>query len=120
MYHLLAATLIAALGSSQVAAAPTKPASCATNHGQAAHLVQAAPVDYPESFKMVAASTKALIRVDLSATGRVLNTSVAKSTGSVILDRAAIAAVASSVYSPATDACSGVAGSYAVEVDLDN
>lgn len=119
MYQLLAATLIAALGSSQVSAAPTKPASCTTDHEQA-RLVQAASVDYLAIAKMVTDSDTALIRVDLSETGRVLNTRVAKSSGSSILDRAAIAAVSSSVYVPETQACNGVAGSYAVEVDFNN
>lgn len=119
MYHLLAATLIAAFGSSQVAAAPTKAVSCSTEH-EKAHLVRAEPVDYPAIFELATASATAQILVDLSETGRVLNTRVAKSSGSSILDRAAIVAVASSLYTPETTACTGVAGSYAVDVDFEN
>jgi TonB family protein len=52
--------------------------------------------------------------------GRVLNASVARSSGSSILDRAALDTVASSTYAPETDACTAVAESYAVEVHFDD
>jgi TonB family protein len=119
MYHLLAATLAAALGSSQVATIAAKPASCTTDHEQA-RLVQATPVDYPPIFKEIIVSDRAFIRVNLSDTGRVMNTAIAKSSGNSSLDRAAVAAVNSSTYAPESNACSAVAGSYAIEVDFDD
>ncbi len=60
------------------------------------------------------------VRVDISGSGRLSGTSVAKSSGYDILDKAAVAAVAALKFNPETQACAPVAGSYAVDVEFAN
>jgi protein TonB len=116
MSYLLAAVLSTVVGSSQVAVAPTHPASCAVD--QSARIVEAVPPEYPPLAVINGLSGKALIRVDISETGHVVGSWVRTSSGSGILDQAALRAVNATVYAPETKACTSIAGSYGVEVEF--
>ena len=60
----------------------------------------------------------AKIRVDLDAAGEVRSVSVYESTGSMELDRAALAAARESHYAPEEHDCQKIAGSYLFTVDF--
>lgn len=60
----------------------------------------------------------AMIKVDLDAQGRVTGASVYKSTGSLELDRAAMAAARESSYAPEERNCQAVSGSYLFKVEF--
>lgn len=60
----------------------------------------------------------AKVRVDLDATGNVLGASIYQTTGSMELDRAALAAARASRYTPEERDCKNVSGSYLFIVDF--
>jgi len=117
MYQLLTAAVTAALLSSPVAVASTHPASCTVNY-QPASIVHSVAPEYPEIAKAERITGTTVIRVDLSETGRVKGSSVAVSSGSMILDQAALRTAQSMVYAPEILSCRAVPGSYAVEVEF--
>lgn len=117
MYASLATATMAALLSSPVAVAPERPASCKAN--QPAHIVRYINPEYPMIAQLGGVTGTSVIRVDLSDDGGISGTYVATSSGSSILDRAAIGAAKSMVYAPATQSCAPTSGSYAVEVTFD-
>jgi protein TonB len=61
---------------------------------------------------------QAKVQVDLDASGNVVGTSIYESTGSMELDRAALAAARASRYAPEERDCKNVAGSYLFIVDF--
>ncbi|HKU66993.1 MAG TPA: TonB family protein [Candidatus Baltobacteraceae bacterium] len=61
---------------------------------------------------------QAKVQVDLDASGGVVNASVYQSTGSMELDRAALAAARASRYAPEERDCKNVSGSYLFVVDF--
>jgi protein TonB len=61
---------------------------------------------------------QAKVQVDLDASGNVVGTSIYQSTGSMELDRAALAAARASRYAPEERDCKNVAGSYLFVVDF--
>ncbi len=63
-------------------------------------------------------NTTAKIKVDLDATGNVTSASVYESTGSMQLDRTALAAARASRYAPEEKNCKNVSGSYLFTVDF--
>jgi TonB family protein len=117
MLHLLAALTIATLGSSPTAQGAHVPASCIADNA-AAHIVEAVPAEYPPLAIISGVRGKTIIRVDLTDTGRVERSSVLTTSGSVVLDRAALQAANATRYAPETLSCTPIAGSYAVEVDF--
>lgn len=61
---------------------------------------------------------QAKVQVDLDAAGTVVNASIYQSTGSMELDRAALAAARASRYAPEERDCKNVSGSYLFVVDF--
>jgi len=62
----------------------------------------------------------ATVQVDLDETGRVTNAMVVRSSGSIVLDRAAIKTVLSASYEPASAGNVPVAGAFDIVVDFAN
>ncbi len=62
----------------------------------------------------------AVVQVDLDETGRVTNATVVRSTGNLVLDRAAIKTVQSASYEPASAGNVPVAGAFDIVVDFAN
>lgn len=62
---------------------------------------------------------QAKVQVDLDASGNVLGASIYQSTGSLELDRAALAAARASRYAPEERDCKNVSGSYLFVVDFE-
>jgi TonB family protein len=61
----------------------------------------------------------AKVKVDLDASGDVVGTSIYTSTGSMELDRAALAAARASRYAPEQRECKNVPGSYLFIIDFE-
>jgi protein TonB len=117
MSVLLPAAITAALLSNPAAMASAHPASCTVAY-QPARIVQSGKPEYPAIARLDGLAGTTRIRVDLGETGSVLNTYVTVSSGSSVLDQAAIRTAKSMVYAPETRSCAGTAGSYAVEVEF--
>ena len=60
-----------------------------------------------------------MVKVSLSATGSVLGATIYKSSGSALLDNAAVQAAKESSYSPEIDNCAKVAGDYIFRADFE-
>lgn len=115
MYQLLAAVLTAALFPSPVVAGEHV-ASCAAD--RSVRPIQVARPEVPALAQLEHLSGTSVVRVDLSDTGSVSSAYVAVTSGSSILDRAAIRTAKSMVYAPETRSCRPVPGLYAVEVEF--
>jgi TonB family protein len=118
MFHLftplLAATLVAASGP---VSAQTHGASCAADD-RPARVARAVTPETPAVAEMLRLSGTTIVRVDLSNTGDVVGAAVARSSGSSMLDRAALAAARAQAYAPQIKDCRPVAGSYAIAVEF--
>ena len=68
--------------------------------------------------KMFPGQKVTLVKVHLSATGSVLGTSIAKSSGDKDLDRAAIVAANASEFTPESKNCKSVASYYVFRVEF--
>ena len=119
MYKVISAAFAAVLFSNSVAAASAKPASCAVADRPAV-IVRWEDVQRPAIAKFENLTGTSVIQVDLSETGALEGAYVAVSSGSGILDQAAIRAAKSTVYAPETRSCKPVSGSYAVWVEFDD
>jgi protein TonB len=97
--------------------ATPKPA-CAKPHVDATTTNPVAP-ETPETAREQGATGTAQVRVSLSATGSVLSTTVYKSSGSPLLDQAALQAARQSSYAPEIDDCVKVAGDYIFRADFE-
>jgi TonB family protein len=117
MSKLIALSTVAALFSTTGSIAQAHPASCAADR-QPASIVQASTPDYPVIAQAAGLTGTSVIRIDLSETGSVVSAFVAHSSGSVVLDRAALRTARSMTYAPETQSCKTVPGSYAVEVEF--
>jgi protein TonB len=103
-------------------AAPTliateKPA-CVQPHVDAATTNPVVP-ETPETAREQGATGSVQVKVSLSATGSVLATTVYKSSGSPLLDEAALRAARQSSYAPEIDDCVRVAGDYIFRADFE-
>lgn len=94
--------------------ATPKPACSAPD--VAAKTIVTQPADMPDDAAGYAG--RARVKVDLDASGNVLNASIYESTGSMELDRAAVAAAQASRYAPEQRDCKNVSGSYLFVVDF--
>jgi TonB family protein len=83
-------------------------------------VVKAVPVDFPQLQRDLGYRTTVIIRVELTATGKLTSASVAKSSGNGTLDRNALDAVSNSTFAPGSIAGLPIGGSYAVSVDFDS
>lgn len=98
-----------------IAPTPTPKPACSAPDVPAKTLVTqnaAAPED------ATAYSGEAKVQVDLDASGNVIGASIYQSTGSMELDRAALAAARASRYAPEERDCKNVSGSYLFIVDF--
>ncbi len=104
---LLALTLAATNGSP----------SCAVPNADAATIIAAMPIksDIAEDNHYTG---KALVQIDLDESGNVKGTSIAKSSGYITLDRAALAAAQESAFRPEYQDCQPRPGTYLFEVDF--
>ena len=118
MVHLFTPLLTAALVASPgpAPAGETHGASCAND--QPARVSRAVTPETPAIAEMQRLTGTTMVRVDLSSTGEVLATAVARSSGSPMLDRAALATARAQGYVPEFKDCRPVAGSYGIEVEF--
>ena len=119
MFHLFTPLLTAALvaSSGPLPAAQTHGASCAADD-QPARVARAVAPEKPAIAEMQKLSGTTVVQVDLSDTGEVLGTAVARSSGSPMLDRAALATARAQAYAAEIKACRPVGGSYGIEVEF--
>jgi protein TonB len=96
--------------------ASTKPAAC-TAPNVSASIARAITPNYPDIAQWQGAGGTVVVRVDLSETGKLLSASVARSSGSPILDMAAVQTAKQMTYTPELRSCEPVAGSYTVDVE---
>jgi TonB family protein len=116
-------TIIAVLGTLSViemaASAVPSLARLTRPHCNAPAPISAAvPADYPVLASEQKLSGKALVQIDLAGTGTVRNATIARTSGSTSLDRAALEAARSQTYSPKVVACRPAGGSYLIDVNL--
>jgi protein TonB len=95
---------------------PTPKPACSAPDIPARTLVTQA-VDKPDDADGYSGEAK--VKVDLDASGDVLGASIYESTGSMQLDRAAVAAARASRYAPEERDCKNVPGSYLFIVDFE-
>jgi protein TonB len=91
-----------------------KPACSAPDIAAKTLVTQSA--DRPENADVYTGTAK--VQVDLDASGNVVGASIYQSTGSMELDRAAVAAARASRYAPEERDCKNVSGSYLFVVDF--
>ena len=99
------------------AAQPPVKATCSTPD-HLANLKVAYDPEYPLIAKEQGIKGSALVHVGLARSGAVQSATIAKSSGSDILDREALASVRASKYEPETVSCQPVAGEYIVDVNF--
>lgn len=118
---LLAAMIaLAGLGlTTSHALADDQTQACWAPDRPAAVLTSAIP-DYPEMARLQRAEGTALVQVNIAASGRLENATIARSTGNEHLDREALRAVLASRFAPAVAGCQPIAGRYLYEVEFRN
>lgn len=100
-------------------ATPTAPPTPAcSDPDAAARALSAVAPDTPQDAVAQGATGTAQIRVDLNSLGEVVGVSVYGSTGSMLLDDAALEAARESRYAPEQHNCKPIAGSYLYKVDF--
>jgi protein TonB len=114
----LAATALPAPTLTPAPVALTPKPSCA-HPESAAHTIDAAQPDTPESARERGATGTATVRVDLAETGAVRGVAIAQSAGDPSLDAAALDAARRSTYAPEIEDCSARPGSYLFRVEFD-
>jgi protein TonB len=92
--------------------------SCVQPHVDATTTNPIAP-DTPETAREQGATGTVQVKVSLTATGSVLAAAVYKSSGSPLLDEAAVRAARQSTYAPEIDDCVKVAGDYIFRADFE-
>jgi protein TonB len=97
--------------SGPIVATPTPKPACSAPDVPAKTLVAQTP-EVPEDAQAQGYTGTAKVKVDLDASGNVTGTSIYTSTGSMELDRAALAAARASRYAPEERNCKTVPGSY--------
>lgn len=97
---------------------PTPKPACAQPHVDATTTNPVVP-DTPEMAKQQGATGTVQVRVSLSPTGSVVSASVYKSSGSSLLDQAAVQAAKASSYAPEIDNCEKVAGDYIFRAEFE-
>ena len=92
---------------------------CSSPYADAATIAKFTP-ETPQIALDQGLSGVAQVKVDLSADGRVLDASIFASTGSSILDHAAVDAAKRTTYAPKIVDCARVPGSYLFRVEFQN
>ena len=98
--------------------APTPKPACAQPHVDATTTNPVTP-DTPEMAKQQGATGTVQVKVSLDPAGHVVGASVYKSSGSALLDQAAVQAAKQSSYAPEIDNCAKVAGDYIFRADFE-
>lgn len=98
---------------------PTPKPACAQPHVEPTPKSLVQP-DYPEIAREQGASGTARVQVTLDAQGNVLNATINQSSGSPVLDKAAIDAAKASTFYPEIDNCEAVGGTYVVSEQFDS
>jgi protein TonB len=115
------AAFSAALGVATLVAATdptsTHGASCAVE-SRSASIVDASPPEYPDPARPEALTGQTIVRVTLAENGRLTSAAVEKTSGSPVLDFAAVRAAKAMTFAPEIAACRSVAGTYAVEINF--
>ncbi len=75
--------------------------------------------DTPETAREQGTTGTVQVKVSLSATGSVIAAIVYKSSGSPLLDQAAVRAAKQSAYAPEIDRCVKVSGDYVFRADFE-
>lgn len=104
---------------SEPAPTPTPKPVCSSPYADAATITKFTP-ETPQLALDQGLSGVAQVKVDLSADGRVLDAGIFESTGSSILDHAAVDAAKRTTYTPKIVECSRVPGSYLFRVEFQN
>ncbi len=100
-------------------ATPTPKPACTAPDVPAKTIAPVAP-EIPQLASEEGLTGTTEVEVHLSASGAVLDASVYRSSGSMLLDRAAIGAARASSYSPEQRACRNIPGSYLFSAQFDN
>ncbi len=93
--------------------------ACLTPNSDATTAKAIAP-EYPDIDKQQGVSGTAVIRVDLDASGFLVNAAVASSSGDATLDAAALTAARASTYLPEKRNCQDVPGSFLFRAEFNN
>lgn len=96
---------------------PALSANCETPNVSAGTIYGATP-ETPSVARVMHLTGTTYVQVDLEADGSIANTSVSKSSGTPLLDRAALQAARESTFRPEIRGCAPVAGSYIFVVDF--
>jgi protein TonB len=107
---LFAAAGLAALSS--VAPASAEESAACAEPQSAATVITAVPPEVPEIVEQLGDTGEAWIQVDLLPNGTLQNASIRQSTGSALLDRAALEAAKAAQFKAERKNCVGVAGTY--------
>jgi len=86
----------------------------------AAHVITPITPDTPELARQEGLSGVTEVRVDLGADGQVESVSIYRTSGSTLLDAAALRAAKASRYAPSQHACQSLSGSYIFRAVFDN
>jgi len=99
---------------------PVIPTPSCTEPDVAAHVVNAITPDTPELARQEGLNGVTEVRVDLRPDGTVDSVSVYRSSGSTLLDGAALRAAKASTYAAASHDCRNLSGSYIFKAEFDN
>jgi len=102
-------------GTAEPAPTDTPRPACATPN-VAAHAIDAVTAEAPDGLEGQAGTTQ--VMVTLSAGGGVVGTSIYRSAGNLLMDRAALAAARASTFAPEIRDCQPVGGSYLFTVQF--
>ena len=81
-------------------------------------ILSRAEAEIPEIARQMHAEGTAIVKLEIDANGKVLKTSVQKSTGNAALDGAATKAGRETTFKAATESCKPVASVFLMVVDL--
>ena len=114
MYRFLFASIAAAVCFVPTIGEAAAPPSCPAN-GPATIAQSITPEKRPMAVISRDSGT-ATVRVDLSNTGALIGSHLVRSSGNVVLDNGALAAVNLLAFAPGTQSCAHIGGSYNVDV----
>jgi protein TonB len=114
---LFAAAGLVALSS--VAPASAQESTACAEPQSAATVITAVPPQFPALAEQLGDAGEAWIQVDLAPDGTLQNASIRQSTGSAILDRAALEAAKSAQFKAERKNCVSVAGTYLYIVNFE-
>jgi protein TonB len=132
MKHIISPTTLAVAAAAMVASAalltsntlaaeesPGTPAAvtCAVPDSNAKP-ISLAEADWPSVAQQMHLTGTAYVRVNLDSSGALSQADIARSSGTGVLDAAAIAAVQNSTFRPAIINCSPAGGTYIIVVDF--